>query len=84
MLFMIKVTIDLFYYYDCVNMYLVCTYNMARYYFHIVGLSVFLCKATCYFFIKQHAFICPIQLHFRFPPNLFLAIVYTQQVSYQL
>ena len=48
MLFMIKVTIDLFYYYyDYVNMYLVCTYNMARYYFHIVSISVFLCKATC-------------------------------------
>ena len=31
-----------------------------------------------YFFLKkQHIFICPTQLHFRFPPNLFLAIVNT-------
>jgi preprotein translocase subunit SecG len=36
MLFMINLTIDLYYYYEYVNMYLVCTYNMARYYFHIV------------------------------------------------
>ena len=36
MLFLINLTIDLYYYYEYVNMYLVCTYNMARYYFHIV------------------------------------------------
>jgi preprotein translocase subunit SecG len=40
MLFMINLTIDLYYYYEYVNMYLVCTYNMARYYFHIVILSL--------------------------------------------
>jgi hypothetical protein len=34
-------TIDLYYYYEYVNMHLVCTYNMARYYFHIVILSLF-------------------------------------------
>jgi hypothetical protein len=39
MLFMIK---DLYYYYEYVNTHLVCTYNMARYYFHIVILSVLL------------------------------------------
>ena len=36
-----------YYYYEYVNMYLVCTYNMARYYFHIVILSVFLYKTVC-------------------------------------
>jgi hypothetical protein len=46
MLFLINLTIDLYYYYEYVNMYLVCTYNMARYYFHIVILSVFLYKTV--------------------------------------
>ena len=41
-----------YYYYEYVNMYLVCTYNMARYYFHIVILSVFLYKTVCIFFTK--------------------------------
>ena len=82
MLFMIILTIDLYYYYECVNMYLVCTYNMARYYFHIVILSVFLYKTACIFFTKQHIFICPIQLQFRFPPNLFLAIVNTHEMCH--
>ena len=72
---MINLTIDLYCYYEYVNMYLVCTYNMARYYVHIVILSVFLYKTACYIFTKQHIFNCPTQLHFRFPPNLFLAIV---------
>ena len=47
MLFMINLTIDLYYYYEYVNMYLVCTYNMARY---IVILSVFLYKTVCIFY----------------------------------
>ena len=51
MLFMIK---DLYYYYEYVNMHLVCTYNTARYYFHIVILSVFPYKTVCIFFTKQH------------------------------
>jgi hypothetical protein len=38
-LFMINLTIDLYYYNEYVNMYLVCTYNMARCYFHIVILK---------------------------------------------
>ena len=46
MLFMINLTIDLYCYYEYVNMYLVCTYNMARYYVHIVILSVFLYKTA--------------------------------------
>ena len=71
MLFMINVTIDLSYYFDYVNMYLVFTYIMAPYHFHIVSISVFLYKAACSFFTKQHIFICPTQLHFRFPPKLF-------------
>ena len=82
MLFLINLTIDLYYYYEYVNMYLVCTYNMARYYFHIVILSVFLYKTVCIFFTKQHIFICPIQLQFRFPPNLFLAIVNTHEMCH--
>ena len=65
-----------------VNMYLVCTYNMARYYFHIVILSVFLNKTACIFFTKQHIFICPMQLQFRFPPNLSLAIVNTHEMCH--
>ena len=82
MFFMINLTIDLYYYYEYVNMYLVCTYNMARYYFHIVILSVFLYKTVCIFFTKQHIFIYPIQLQFRFPPNLFLAIVNTHEMCH--
>jgi hypothetical protein len=56
--------LDLYYYYEYVNMYLVCTYNMARYYFHIVILSVFLYKTVCIFFTKQHIFICPMYKHY--------------------
>jgi hypothetical protein len=48
-LFMINLTIDLYYYNEYVNMYLVNTYNMARCYFHIVILSVFLYKSACIF-----------------------------------
>jgi hypothetical protein len=55
---------------------------MARYYFHIVILSVFLYKTVCIFFTKQHIFIYPIQLQFRFPPNLFLAIVNTHEMCH--
>ena len=66
-LFMINLTIDLYYYNEYVNMYLVNTYNMARCYFHIVILSVFLYKSACIFFTKQHIFICPSQLHFKRP-----------------
>jgi len=51
MLFMINVTIALSYYNDYVKMYLVYTYNMARYYFHIVT------KQHVFFFTKQHIFI---------------------------
>ena len=67
---------------EYVNMYLVCTYNMTRYYFHIIILSAFLYKTVCIFFTKQHIFICPIQLQFRFPPNLFLAIVNTHEMCH--
>jgi len=28
-----------------------------------------------------YSLICPTQLHFRFPPNLFLAILYTPHVE---
>ena len=82
MLFMINLTIDLYCYYEYVNMYLVCTYNMARYYVHIVILSVFLYKTACIFFTKQHIYNCPTQLHFRFPPNLFLTIVNTHEMCH--
>ena len=76
MLFMIK---DLYYYYEYVNMHLVCTYNMARYYFHIVILSVFHIQNSMYFFSKApHIYLShTITLQRRFPPNLFLAIVNT-------
>ena len=53
MLFMIILIIDLYYYYEYVNMYLVCTYNMARYYFHIVILSLsFPLQNSMYFLYK--------------------------------
>jgi hypothetical protein len=52
MFFMIYLTIDLYYYYEYLNMYLVCTYNMARYYFHIVIFSVFLYKSDDVFVAK--------------------------------
>jgi hypothetical protein len=57
MLFMINVTIALSYYNDYVKMYLVYTYNMARYYFHIVSLSVFLYKAACIFFLQSNTYL---------------------------
>ena len=74
MLFMIK---DLYYYYEYVNTHLVCTYNMARYYFHIVILSVFHKQNSMYCFSKAtHIYLShTIRLQLRFPPNLFLAIV---------
>ena len=79
MLFMINLTIDLYYYYEYVNMHLVCTYNMARYYFHIVILSVFHKQKSMYFFSKATRIYLShtITLQLRFPPNLFLAIVNT-------
>ena len=80
MLFIINLTIDLYYYYEYVHMYLLCTYNMARYYFHIVILSVFLYKTACIFFTKQHIYLS--HTITRFPPNLFLAIVNTHEMCH--
>ena len=78
MLFMINVTIDLFYYYDYVNMYGSLLFSHCQYLSFPLQSSLFF---FVFFFIKQDVFICPIELHFRFPPNLFLAIVYTQLVE---
>ena len=35
-----------------------------------------------YFFLQSNTFICPTQLQFRFPPNLFLAIVNTHEMCH--
>ena len=48
MLFMIILTIDLYYYYECVNMYLVCTYNMA--------VIIFILLFSQFSFTKQYVF----------------------------
>jgi len=75
MLFMINLTIDLYYYYDYVNMYLVCTFKYGSLLFSYCYYLSFPLQNSMYFFTKQHICIWPTQIHFRFPPNLFLAIV---------
>jgi hypothetical protein len=79
-LFMINLTIDLYYYYEYVNMYLVCTYNMTRMHF-LYKATHEMCHANYNTWLWIYIFLININVNKR--ETLIKQIGY-RQVSYKI
>jgi hypothetical protein len=80
MFFMINLTIDLYYYYEYVNMYLVCTYNMTRMHF-LYKATHEMCHANYNTWLCIYIFLININVNKR--ETLIKQIGYSQ-VSYEI